>query len=37
MIKIKYVVFPVVKKLPELLIGNISTINKKIKGIIKLL
>ena len=32
----KYVVFPVVKKLPVLLIGNISTKNKKINGIINL-
>tara|TARA_Y100001935_G_C16883100_1_gene303492 strand:+ start:268 stop:477 length:210 start_codon:yes stop_codon:yes gene_type:complete len=30
-------VFPVVKKLPVLLIGNISAINKKIKAIIILL
>ena len=29
--------FPVVKKLPVLLIGKISTMNKKINGIIKLL
>ena len=32
--KNKYVAFPVVKKLPVLLIGKISTINKNIKGII---
>ena len=36
-IKIKYVVFPVVKKLPVLLMGNISAKNKKINGTIKLL
>ena len=35
-IKIKYVVLPVVKKLPVLFIGKISVTNKKIKGIIKL-
>ena len=29
--------FPVVKKLPVLLIGNISTIKRKMKGIIILL
>ena len=34
-IKNKYVVFPVVKKLPVLLTGNISTINKNIKEVIK--
>ena len=36
-IKNKYVEFPVVKKLPVLLMGKISTKNKNIKGITKLL
>ena len=36
-IKNKYVALPVVKKLPVLFSGNISTMNKKIKGIIILL
>tara|TARA_A100000164_G_C21534773_1_gene597678 strand:+ start:292 stop:570 length:279 start_codon:yes stop_codon:yes gene_type:complete len=33
-IKNRYVEFPVVKKLPVLLMGKTSAINKKIKGII---
>ena len=36
-IKNKYVALPVVKKLPVLFKGKISTMNKKMNGIIKLL
>ena len=36
-IRNKYDAFPVVKKLPVLLRGNISAMNKNIKGTIRLL
>ena len=35
-IKNKYVALPVVKKLPVLFMGKISTIKRKINGMIKL-